>query len=158
MRAPGRRRASVGGPVLCLTHPARFDPRGRLTGRDAGGGRCTTPFAPDVSRPPTRGGRVVPVRTCIGTRARAPRSSLVRVVARDGRLVVDETATLPGRGAWLTPSMDAFESAVKRRAFRRALRLDSEPDTEQLRDHLMRLQTDVHTPSSTTTTGHDRTG
>ena len=82
-----------------------------------------------------------PVRTCIGTRARAPRSALVRVVARNGRLVVDPTATLPGRGAWLTPSIDAFESAVKRKAFRRALRLDSEPDVDELRDHLTRITT-----------------
>ncbi|OII27457.1 YlxR family protein [Frigoribacterium sp. MCBA15_019] len=82
-----------------------------------------------------------PVRTCIGTRARAPRSALVRVVARNGRLVVDPTATLPGRGAWLTPSIDAFESAVKRRAFRRALRLDSEPDVDELRAYLTRITT-----------------
>lgn len=80
-----------------------------------------------------------PVRTCIGTRARAPRSALVRVVAQNGRLVVDQAATLPGRGAWLTPSIDAFESAVKRRAFRRALRLDSEPDVDELRAYLTRI-------------------
>ncbi|GAB2973213.1 YlxR family protein [Frigoribacterium salinisoli] len=80
-----------------------------------------------------------PVRTCIGTRTRAPRSALVRVVARDGRLVVDETRSLPGRGAWLTPTMEAFESAVKRRAFRRALRLDSEPDVSAVREHFTHL-------------------
>ncbi|ROS62081.1 hypothetical protein EDF38_1183 [Frigoribacterium sp. PhB160] len=101
-----------------------------------------------------------PVRTCIGSRARAPRSSLVRIVVRDGRLVVDETASLPGRGAWLTPSLEAFESAVKRRAFRRAFRLGSDPDPQELRDHLVARAagTAPPTPSSTTTTGHDRTG
>nr|WP_208380619.1 YlxR family protein [Frigoribacterium endophyticum] len=108
-----------------------------IVDHDAGGRRRTTPFAPGVSRPATRGGKVEPVRTCIGTRTRAPRSSLVRIVVRDGRLVVDETASLPGRGAWLTPSMEAFESAVKRRAFRRAFRLDSDPDSQELRDHLV---------------------
>jgi predicted RNA-binding protein YlxR (DUF448 family) len=63
----------------------------------------------------------------------------VRVVVRDGRLVVDETASLPGRGAWLSPTMEAFESAVKRRAFRRALRLDSDPDVTAVRDHMAHL-------------------
>jgi len=63
----------------------------------------------------------------------------VRIVAQNGRLVVDPTATLPGRGAWLTPSIDAFESALKRRAFRRALRLDSEPDVDELRAYLTRI-------------------
>ncbi|MEO5920556.1 MAG: YlxR family protein, partial [Pseudolysinimonas sp.] len=44
-----------------------------------------------------------PVRTCLGCRQRAPRSSLLRVVARDGRAVVDTAARLPGRGAWVHP-------------------------------------------------------
>ncbi|MGN7189730.1 YlxR family protein [Curtobacterium sp. UCD-KPL2560] len=84
--------------------------------------------------------KVVPVRTCIGSRRRAPRSSLLRVVAlRDGRVVADPKAVMPGRGAWLTPTVDAYELAVKRRAFRRALRLDREPDTSAVLDHLLSL-------------------
>jgi uncharacterized protein len=63
-----------------------------------------------------------PVRTCLGCRQRAPRSSLVRVVARDGRVVVDTAARLPGRGAWVHPVSGCVEDAVKRRAFGRALR------------------------------------
>ncbi|WP_309473782.1 MULTISPECIES: YlxR family protein [Curtobacterium] len=81
--------------------------------------------------------KVVPVRTCIGSRRRAPRSSLLRVVASsDGRVVADPKAVMPGRGAWLTPTVEAYELAVKRRAFRRALRLDREPDTSAVLDHL----------------------
>ncbi|WP_286343866.1 YlxR family protein [Frondihabitans sucicola] len=83
---------------------------------------------------------MIPVRTCIGTRTRAPRSSLLRVTALDGRLVVDTTATSPGRGAWLIPTMQAYESAVRRKAFRRALRLDSEPDTSELLRYLQELE------------------
>ncbi len=83
---------------------------------------------------------MIPVRTCIGTRTRAPRSSLLRIVAHEGRVVVDSTATEPGRGAWLQPSMQAYESAVRRKAFRRALRLDSEPDTSQVLEYLQRLE------------------
>ncbi len=80
---------------------------------------------------------VVPVRTCIGSRRRAPRSSLLRVVAlSDGRVVADPKAVMPGRGAWLTPTVEAHDQAVKRRAYRRALRLDREPDTSAVLDHL----------------------
>ncbi|OIH93880.1 hypothetical protein BIU90_07415 [Curtobacterium sp. MCBA15_001] len=76
----------------------------------------------------------------MGSRRRATRSSLLRVVAQsDGRVVADPKAVMPGRGAWLTPTVEAYEMAVKRRAFRRALRLDREPDTSAVLEHLRRL-------------------
>ncbi|AMM21126.1 hypothetical protein AX769_14495 [Frondihabitans sp. PAMC 28766] len=92
---------------------------------------------------------MIPVRTCIGSRARAPRPSLLRVVARDGRVVVDTTASMTGRGAWLSPTMQAYESAVRRKAFRRALRLDSEPDTSEVLHYIETLEQPP--PLSTTT-------
>ncbi len=64
-----------------------------------------------------------PVRTCLGCRQRAPRSSLVRVVARDGRAVVDTAARLPGRGAWVHPDSGCIGNAIRRRAFGRALKV-----------------------------------
>jgi len=63
----------------------------------------------------------MPVRTCIGCRSRTVRPSLVRVVAKNSKLVVDLSATQPGRGAWIHPSVDCVERAVRRRAFGRAL-------------------------------------
>ncbi len=63
-----------------------------------------------------------PVRTCLGCRQRALRSSLVRVVARDGRVVVDTAARIPGRGAWVHPVSGCVENAIQRKAFGRALR------------------------------------
>ncbi|WP_179578700.1 YlxR family protein [Glaciibacter psychrotolerans] len=76
------------------------------------------------------------VRTCIGCRSRAPRSSLLRVVARESELVADETATLPGRGSWLHPSITCFHAAVKRHAFGRALRVSRPLDATQLENRL----------------------
>lgn len=64
-----------------------------------------------------------PVRTCLGCRQRAPRASLVRVVARDGMAAVDAAARLPGRGAWVHPDSGCVENAIRRRAFGRALRV-----------------------------------
>ncbi|WP_166981382.1 YlxR family protein [Paramicrobacterium fandaimingii] len=77
-----------------------------------------------------------PVRTCIGCRMRAERSSLLRVVARDFVVVVDETASLPGRGAWLHPTDVCCKRAVKRRALGRALRVSSALNTQTLENRL----------------------
>ncbi|GMA96600.1 hypothetical protein GCM10025881_34240 [Pseudolysinimonas kribbensis] len=49
----------------------------------------------------------------------------MRVVARDGRVAVDAAARLPGRGAWLHRSQACVETALKRKAFGRALRADN---------------------------------
>ncbi|TDW29116.1 YlxR family protein [Cryobacterium psychrophilum] len=76
------------------------------------------------------------VRTCIGCRSRAERSSLMRIVARGPEIVVDETATLPGRGAWLHPTVSCFQDAQRRRAFVRALRVTSSLDAKQLENRL----------------------
>jgi predicted RNA-binding protein YlxR (DUF448 family) len=85
----------------------------------------------------------VPERTCVGCRTKAPRSVLMRIVATrtdDGdpavsRVVVaepDERRRLPGRGAWLHPSPDCLDLAVRRRAFARALRVPGPLDTTAL--------------------------
>lgn len=79
-----------------------------------------------------------PVRTCVGCRSRASRSSLLRVVARGQRVVVDETATMPGRGAWLHPTTECVELAVRRKAFGRALRVPPPLDTQPLENRLKR--------------------
>ncbi|HWU59247.1 MAG TPA: YlxR family protein [Microbacteriaceae bacterium] len=76
------------------------------------------------------------VRTCIGCRSRASRSSLLRVVARGSELVVDDFATLPGRGAWLHPRIECYNKAVQRRAFGRALRMAEALDTQSLENRL----------------------
>lgn len=73
-----------------------------------------------------------PVRTCVGCRARAPRSTLLRVVDRDGILVTDVNASLPGRGAWVHATDDCVRLALRRRAFGRALRVSGTLNTEAL--------------------------
>ncbi|MEY8565279.1 YlxR family protein [Corynebacterium sp.] len=89
-----------------------------------------------------------PQRTCIATRQVHPASALLRCVAeRTGagggsgsvRVVPDPRRRLPGRGAWITATVSAYETAVQRRAFARALKVPFEADTtpvlEFLRDH-----------------------
>ena len=62
------------------------------------------------------------MRTCVGCKERAVKSSLLRVVAVGNAIQPDPQARLPGRGAYLHPSLACFELARRRRAFPRALR------------------------------------
>ena len=73
-----------------------------------------------------------PVRTCLGCRRRAGTSTLVRVVARVGQVVVDRSATLVGRGAWVHPTRQCIDSALNRKAFGRALRTEAQLETGQV--------------------------
>ncbi|MFF5992842.1 YlxR family protein [Prauserella flavalba] len=75
----------------------------------------------------------------MGCRRRALISELLRVVAVDGALVVDERRRLPGRGAWLHPGPECLSKAERRRAFPRALRVQGSLDAEGVRQHLERF-------------------
>jgi predicted RNA-binding protein YlxR (DUF448 family) len=77
-----------------------------------------------------------PVRTCIGCRSRSPRSSLLRIAVQDSHVVADASAVLPGRGAWLHPTLECYHLAVRRRAFGRALRMTGEVDTSNVENRL----------------------
>lgn len=63
------------------------------------------------------------VRMCIGCRGHGLRTELLRLVAREGCVRVDEQACAPGRGAWLHRRRACLEQAVRRRAFGRALHM-----------------------------------
>jgi uncharacterized protein len=79
--------------------------------------------------------RLLPIRTCIGCREKAPASDLLRVVAQPRMssgsgeptgvfdLVPDPARKLPGRGAHLHFDPACLAQAVRRRAFGRALRV-----------------------------------
>ncbi|MGD0606245.1 MAG: YlxR family protein [Streptosporangiaceae bacterium] len=62
------------------------------------------------------------VRTCVGCKERAAKSSLLRLVAVGDVIRPDPRARLPGRGAYLHPSLVCLGLARRRRAFSRALR------------------------------------
>jgi len=88
---------------------------------------------------PSRSLSHVPVRTCVGCRARTDRSHLIRVVVGEGQppaLLLDLRGGLPGRGAHLHPDMRCLDLAERRRAFSRALRLTGPVDATQVRRYL----------------------
>lgn len=58
---------------------------------------------------------------CVVCREMKPKKDLIRVVvADDGKIIVDETGKLNGRGAYVCKS-DCVESLEKRKSFERAL-------------------------------------
>jgi uncharacterized protein len=77
-----------------------------------------------------------PVRTCVGCRERAVKSSLLRLVAAGDGIIPDPQARLPGRGAYLHPSPECLELAQRRRAFPRALRVTGPLVVEALASYL----------------------
>ncbi|MGV0834802.1 DUF448 domain-containing protein [Mycolicibacterium thermoresistibile] len=63
---------------------------------------------------------------------------MVAVVDGNGAYAVnvDSTGNLPGRGAWLHPDLQCLETARRRRAFARALRIPGSPDTTAVIEHV----------------------
>ncbi len=83
----------------------------------------------------------IPVRTCVGCKERAAKSSLLRLVVAGDVIVPDPQARQPGRGAYLHPSQVCFELAQRRRAFSRALRVAGSLSATPLASYLSRMDT-----------------
>ncbi|MGW1895004.1 YlxR family protein [Streptomyces sp. NPDC002004] len=77
--------------------------------------------------------RACPERTCVGCRERAAKSDLLRIVKIEDACVPDPRGTLPGRGAYVHPALVCLDLAVRRRAFARAFRARTAPDTQAVR-------------------------
>ena len=65
-----------------------------------------------------------PHRTCLGTGAVLPQAQLLRFVSVAGKLTPDPARRLPGRGAYCTPTPEAYAAAVAKRGFTRRLMLN----------------------------------
>lgn len=75
-----------------------------------------------------------PIRTCLGCRTRDVRSALVRVVQRDGTLVVDDAGRCGGRGGYFHVRDTCVETFARRGGFVRSLRcMVAKPERERFR-------------------------
>ncbi|BCV21132.1 RNase P modulator RnpM [Moorella sp. Hama-1] len=73
--------------------------------------------------------RKIPVRMCVGCRARNDKRNLLRVVRTpEQEVVVDPTGKRAGRGAYLCPRVECLRKAVKSRALERALGVAVSPE------------------------------
>ncbi len=63
-----------------------------------------------------------PVRTCIGCRRCRPKDRMIRYVLVNKVVIPDPCQSLPGRGAYVCPSDDCLNRAIKQKAFARAFR------------------------------------
>lgn len=89
-----------------------------------------------------------PMRTCIATRQSRPAHELLRVVAQGSPkdvVVPDPKRKLPGRGAWIIPTLAALDIAEQRKAFGRALRVSGNLDTGPVRTYITALSLDPTT-------------
>ncbi|MBC9711744.1 YlxR family protein [Streptomyces sp. TRM66268-LWL] len=84
--------------------------------------------------------RACPERTCVGCRERAAKRDLLRTVLIEGACAPDPRGTLPGRGAYVHPALVCIDTAVRRRAFPRALRAEGPLDTAALRRYVEQAQ------------------
>ena len=84
----------------------------------------------------------VPQRTCIACRKIDTKRGLTRLVRLpEGRIAIDSTGKRAGRGAYLCAERGCWETALKRKAVERSLKiemLDAE-DRQMLLDHVVTL-------------------
>ena len=80
----------------------------------------------------------IPMRTCVATGEKLPKKELTRVVrTTDGKIVVDDTGKINGRGAYLKLSLEAIDKAEKTKILDRKLEVEVPADIySELRNKL----------------------
>lgn len=67
----------------------------------------------------------IPLRTCVISKEKLPKSELIRVVRNtEGNIIIDETGKANGRGAYLKKDLTIIEKAQKSKALNRHLEVD----------------------------------
>ena len=66
----------------------------------------------------------VPLRQCIGCGQMKSKKEMIRILKTEsGEIVLDATGRKNGRGAYLCPSMDCFQKAVKGKGIERSFKM-----------------------------------
>ena len=67
----------------------------------------------------------IPMRSCVVTREKLPKSDLVRVVRTpEGNVIVDVTGKANGRGAYLKRDLSVFDKAYNSRVLNKILEVE----------------------------------
>ena len=77
--------------------------------------------------------RKVPMRKCIGCGEQKNKKELIRVLkTQEDRFVLDLTGKQNGRGAYLCPSRECFEKAVKSKGLERSFKISIPKETYEM--------------------------
>ena len=69
------------------------------------------------------------MRQCVGCREMKPKRELIRVIrALDNELLIDLTGKKNGRGAYICPSLECLEKAMKQKGLERSLKIPIPPE------------------------------
>lgn len=82
----------------------------------------------------------IPLRTCIGCKAKKPKKELIRVVKQaDGKILIDFTGKTNGRGAYLCPDSNCLEQAIKTKKLSREFETEIPKEVyDDLRSQIMK--------------------
>lgn len=76
----------------------------------------------------------IPMRTCVVTREKLPKSELIRVVKTDDGVIVDLTGKVNGHGVYLKRDSEVFDKAEKTKILNKLLETTVEESVfEELR-------------------------
>ena len=59
----------------------------------------------------------IPFRMCTGCRQMIEKPELIRIVLKDGKLLIDDEKKILSRGIYLCKNIECFEKAKKRKVF-----------------------------------------
>ena len=65
----------------------------------------------------------IPVRRCVGCQEMKNKKEMIRVIrTKEGEFLLDATGTKNGRGAYICPSKECFQKAVKNKGLERSFK------------------------------------
>lgn len=98
----------------------------------------------DMSQSPgKRMNKKIPMRQCVGCREMKAKRELIRVIkTAENEILVDATGKKNGRGAYICPSRDCLDKAVKSKGLERSLKTavpkEIYEDFEKEMEHLVK--------------------
>ena len=84
----------------------------------------------------------IPMRQCIGCGSMMEKRELIRVVRTpEGEIALDRSGRMNGRGAYICPTQECLEKAVRNKGLNRSFKMAVSSDvTERLRQEIAEIE------------------
>ena len=84
----------------------------------------------------------IPMRQCIGCGSMKEKRELIRVVSTpEGEIALDRSGRMNGRGAYICPTQECLEKAVRNKGLNRSFKMAVSSDvTERLRQEIAEIE------------------